>query len=82
MGMYQAGDYVKAEFKDEATGESEWMWVKVDHCDGVQRLVFGALDNKPPALSLWVRIGQFSSSRSSRTRRAHSLTPMPAASRT
>jgi hypothetical protein len=25
MPKFQPGDYVKAEFKDEATGESEWM---------------------------------------------------------
>ena len=27
MPKFQPGDYVKAEFQDEATGESEWMWV-------------------------------------------------------
>jgi hypothetical protein len=31
MSTYQPGDYVK-EFRDD-TGESEWMWVKVEHAD-------------------------------------------------
>ena len=26
MAKYEPGDYVKAEFKDESTGENEWMW--------------------------------------------------------
>jgi hypothetical protein len=33
MAKYESGDYVKAEFKDDKTGESEWMWVRVDSCD-------------------------------------------------
>ena len=33
MAKYQPGDYVKAEFQDEATGEGEWMWVVVNSCD-------------------------------------------------
>jgi len=35
------------EFKDEHSGESEWMWVQVDHCDEKQRIVFGTLDSQP-----------------------------------
>jgi hypothetical protein len=31
MSRFARGDYVKIEMKDEATGESEWMWVK--NCD-------------------------------------------------
>lgn len=26
MPLYQPGDYIKVEFKDDGTGESEWMW--------------------------------------------------------
>lgn len=47
MPIYQPGDYIKVEFKEESTGESEWMWVKVDHADDVERVVFGQLDNQP-----------------------------------
>ena len=47
MATYNAGDYIKVEFADEATGESEWMWVKVERCDDSNRLVFGWLDSQP-----------------------------------
>lgn len=47
MATYKSGDYVKVEFSDEKTGESEWMWVKVDRCDDEQRIVFGRLENEP-----------------------------------
>ena len=47
MPKFQPGDYVKAEFKDEDTGESEWMWVVVDSCDDETRVLFGRLDNEP-----------------------------------
>jgi uncharacterized protein YegJ (DUF2314 family) len=45
--MYTPGDYVKAEIKDEALGESEWLWVRVEEVDDGRRLVFGVLDNEP-----------------------------------
>jgi hypothetical protein len=45
--MYQPGDYVKVEFKEDSTGESEWMWVRIDHSDDGERIVFGQLDNDP-----------------------------------
>jgi len=38
---------VKVEFPDEKTGIGEWMWVRVDHSDDEQRIVFGVLDNEP-----------------------------------
>ena len=41
------GDFVKAVFKNEATGEVERMWVKVDRADEGNRLVFGKLDSQP-----------------------------------
>jgi len=47
MSKYQAGDYVKVEFKEDSTGESEWMWVKIEHADDGERVVFGQLDNEP-----------------------------------
>jgi uncharacterized protein YegJ (DUF2314 family) len=47
MSKYQSGDYVKVEFPDKETGIAEWMWVRVDHSDDEQRLVFGVLDNEP-----------------------------------
>ena len=47
MPTYEPGDYVKAEFSDEATGVGEWMWIRVLHCDDEKKLVFGELDNEP-----------------------------------
>jgi uncharacterized protein YegJ (DUF2314 family) len=53
----EPGDHVKVEFKDERSGESEWMWVKIDHCDDAHRLIFGRLDNQP-VVHANLRIGQ------------------------
>ena len=47
MPTFEAGDYVKAEFPDTATGIGEWMWVRVHCCDDGRQLVFGTLDNEP-----------------------------------
>jgi hypothetical protein len=47
MPRFRPGDYVKAEFKDEATGEGEQMWVVVDSCDDEAGVLFGRLDNVP-----------------------------------
>jgi len=47
MPRFQPGDYVKAEFKDEGTGESERMWVLVHFCDDEAGVLFGWLDNEP-----------------------------------
>lgn len=58
MTTYLPGDLVKVEFKDEQTGESEWMWVKVDHCDDFGRLVFGRLDNQPVVFAGKLELGQ------------------------
>ena len=38
---------LSAEFQDEVTGESEWMWVKVDSCDDEAGLLLGRLDSGP-----------------------------------
>jgi hypothetical protein len=47
VAKFHPGDYVKAEFKDDVTGESEWMWVLVDSCDDGAGVLYGTLDNKP-----------------------------------
>lgn len=44
---YAPGDFVKAEFRDDETGESEWMWVQVKSCDDERRVIFGRLDSQP-----------------------------------
>ena len=48
---YQPGDYVKAEFRDEQTGESEWMWVKVSSSNDALRVLFGQLDSEPVVMT-------------------------------
>jgi uncharacterized protein YegJ (DUF2314 family) len=47
MGRYLKGDHVKIEVTDEMSGDSEWMWLLVDHSDDEQQLVFGQLDSEP-----------------------------------
>ncbi|HTB12118.1 MAG TPA: hypothetical protein VK752_11125 [Bryobacteraceae bacterium] len=47
MGKYKRGDFVKIEIRDEGSGPSEWLWLRVDHSDDDQLLVFGKLDNEP-----------------------------------
>jgi hypothetical protein len=47
MPRFQHGDYVKAEFKDDVTGESERVWVVVDSCGDQEGVLFGKLDNEP-----------------------------------
>lgn len=47
MGRYAKGDHVKIEVTDELSGDSEWMWLLVDHSDDEQQLVFGQLDSEP-----------------------------------
>ncbi len=37
------------EFKDEDTGDSEWVWGVVDSCDDEEGVLFGRLDNEPMA---------------------------------
>ena len=51
MGTYKKGDSVKIEVKNEATKESEWMWLLVDSSDDSQRIVFGTLDDRTCLLS-------------------------------
>jgi uncharacterized protein YegJ (DUF2314 family) len=47
ISKYKHGDHVKVEFKDDGSGESEWMWVEVDYSDDENKLVFGRLDSQP-----------------------------------
>jgi hypothetical protein len=46
MPRFQPGDYVKAEFKDDVTGESEPLWVLVESCDDGAGVLFGRLDSE------------------------------------
>ena len=57
MGKYVIGDFVKAEFKDDSGGESEWMWIMVHSSDDEKRVVFGRLDNEPIIFKR-LRLGQ------------------------
>jgi hypothetical protein len=41
MSMYKPGDYIKVEFKENSIGESEWMWVRIDRADDIERVVYG-----------------------------------------
>ena len=58
MATYEPGDYVKVELTDEATGESEWLWVRVERCDDANRLVFGRLDNELVVFGKELKLGQ------------------------
>lgn len=55
---FTAGDCVKFEIKNDATGESEWMWLRVDYCDDAKRLVFGWLDSEPVVFNSQLTLGQ------------------------
>jgi len=57
MAAYEQGDCLKVEFKDECTGESEWLWVLVHHSDENKRVVFGRLDNAP-VVNTDLKLGQ------------------------
>ena len=54
----EPGDYVKFELKDEKTGESEWMWLRIDYCDEPNRLAFGWLDSEPVVFPNDLKLGQ------------------------
>ena len=47
MSEYEKGDFIKAEFPGETTGDAEWMWVRVHSSDDTRRIVIGTLDNAP-----------------------------------
>ena len=44
---YEAGEFVEVEVVDEATEESELLWVKVSDSDDQRRVVVGKLDTEP-----------------------------------
>jgi hypothetical protein len=58
IGCFEPGDFVKVEFADERTGESEWMWVVVDSFDEPNRLIFGRLENHPVVFARELELGQ------------------------
>jgi uncharacterized protein YegJ (DUF2314 family) len=57
MASYRPGDCVKVELTDERSGESEWLWLRVDSCDDNKRVVFGRLDNEP-LVATTLKLGQ------------------------
>jgi uncharacterized protein YegJ (DUF2314 family) len=57
MGKYAKGDHVKIEVVNEESGESEWMWLLVEHCVDSERVVFGRLDSEPIVITD-MRLGQ------------------------
>ena len=58
MTDYKQGDHVKVEFKDDRTGESVWMWVKVESWDDEKRVIFGWLDSQPIVHTEKLQLGQ------------------------
>jgi hypothetical protein len=54
----EPGDHVKFEIKDEKTGEAEWMWLRVDYCDELNKMVFGWLDSQPIVFTPDMKVGQ------------------------
>ena len=55
---FEPGDHVKFEIKDEKTGEAEWMWLRVDYCDELNKMVFGWLDSQPIVFTADMKLGQ------------------------
>ncbi len=55
---YSPGDYVKFEIRDDDTGVSEWMWLKVENADDEQEIVQGKLENQPVVFAGKLRLGQ------------------------
>ena len=45
--MYACGDYLKVEFRDDESGESGLMCVKVESDDPASRIVWGILESEP-----------------------------------
>ena len=59
MARYDKGDYIKVEFDSRDAGlPSEWMWVRVHHCDEEHQVVFGRLDNEPVVNSEELQLDQ------------------------
>ena len=59
MPRYESRDFVKVEFDSETKSQpTEWMWVRVHHCEDARQLVFGTLDNEPVVSSEQLQLGQ------------------------
>ena len=56
MPRYKNADQVKVRFTDSETGDSEWMWLKVDYCDETKGIVFGWLDSQLVVLNEKIRL--------------------------
>jgi hypothetical protein len=54
----EQGDYVKFEIKDDKSGETEWMWLRIDYCDEPNRIVFGWLDTQSLVFASCLKLGQ------------------------
>jgi hypothetical protein len=57
MPQFHAGEFVKAEFKDDTSGENEWMWVRVESCDDKRQVLFGSLDSVPVVHTQALKLG-------------------------
>jgi hypothetical protein len=55
---FESGDYVKFEIKDDKRAASEWMWLRVDSCDDLRRVVHGWLDSQPVVFPTTVKLCQ------------------------
>src|SRR6266481_177747 len=55
---FEPADDVKFEIKDEGTGEAEWMWLRGDYCDELNKMVFGWLDSQPIVFTPDMKVGQ------------------------
>lgn len=55
---FEPGDYVKFEIRDDKTSEAEWVWLRIDYCDELNKMIFGRLDSQPVALTANVKLGQ------------------------
>ena len=55
---FRPGDHIKFEIKNERTGESEWMWLRVESSDDSKRLIFGLLDSQPVVFAGQLTLGQ------------------------
>lgn len=55
---FTSGDYIKFEIGDDRTGQSEWLWLRVDYCDISKKLVFGWLDSEPAVFTSSLKLGE------------------------
>jgi len=49
MSRYHPGSFIKAVFEDEKSGESEWMFAKVERAHDALRVIFGRVESEPIA---------------------------------